>query len=621
MSYLQKYAYKITIFFLLLINPIISAAQNDSLRSNNIKNAILNDSLYLLISKPWIDNIINKINNRFTILNHLKKIESNNNFSSNKLQQNYDGLIIRSITIFVLDVFGPTIDDVKRQPSNFIEKIGNKIHIKTSEKIIKNNLLIKEGNIYNQKLIEESERILRTLSFIEDAKFIVYSYDTLTNQVDMILLVKDLWPYGAGMELTNVYEGNINIWNKNLFGYGREFYNNFSWNTLKSNNIGYEGTYILNNIGGSFTDARFNYTENYKIQSYFIDIERNFISYKIKYGWGLHYEKTKTYHDIIFPDTTWIEIPVKYNKTSLWTGRNFSINSKNNDYNKFITIILKANQNKYFERPQVAKDFLYAYHNKTQIINTLFYTKVSFQKDTFIYAFGKTEDVPKGLKIELTGGYEHNEFINRLYFKSAYSFANYLKFNNSYLFYLYLSFNFDGFIENKLIKQGNFYSEIEGFSKLFNLNHWLLRTYFQFKYQLGLNRYPEEFISIEDKNGIIGLKSNKLRGIQKFLIKNEYLFISPFHILGFRTALFFNWNLGIIGNEGIIFNHQYYSSISIGFRFRNENLTLNNIQLNFTFFPRIPADAIYKNIQASAGKINNFPDFYKLPYTEIGNFK
>lgn len=621
MSYLQKYAFRIFFICVLFFDCYFLFAQTDSVTFINTRKHLITDSLYNYISKPWIDSLIKRLNYKIKIINNShEKISSDKKSKDTESLEKYNESVIRNLYIYVLDVFGPTIDNISKKPSNFLENFGNKIHIKTSEKIIKNNLLIKEGDKYNQKLIEENERVLRTLSFIEDAKFVVYNYDSLTNQVDVILLVKDLWPIGVGMELNNVYEGNLNIWNKNLFGYGREFGNTFSWNTLKSNNIGYEGNYFLSNISGTFIDAKLKYLENFKTRSYGLDIERNFISYKIKYGGGFKFEKTRTYHDIIFPDTIWTDTIVHYNLLNSWIGRNFILNN-NNYENKFITLVLRFNKEKFYERPCVAKDFLYMYHNKMQMIGSMLYTNVSFKKDTFIYAFGRTEDVPKGYKLEITGGYEFDEFIVRPYIKSSLLLANHLKSKNSYLFYYQAIINFEGFLENKIINQGNIYTELSGFSKLINLNKWYLRTFLQCKYQLGINRYPEEFISIEDKSGIIGLKSTKLRGTQKFLINNEYVLISPFYLMGFRTAIFFNWNIGIIGKEGVIFHQNYYSSLSIGLRFRNENLTLNNIQINLSFYPRVPTDAIYKIIQASAGSINRFPNFYMPPQSDIGSFK
>lgn len=620
MLYLQKYAFRIFFIFILFFDCYFLFAQTDSATFTNTRKHLITDSLYNYISRPWIDSLIKKLNYKIKIINNSYESKSGKKSKDIETLEKYDESVIRNLYIYVLDVFGPTIDNVSKKPSNFLEKFGNKIHIKTSEKIIKNNLLIKEGDKYNQKLIEENERILRTLSFIEDAKFVVYNYDSLTNQVDVILLVKDLWPIGVGMELNNVYEGNLNIWNKNLFGYGREFGNTFSWNTLKSNNIGYEGNYFLSNISGTFIDAKLRYIENFKIRSYVLDIERNFISYKIKYGGGLKLEKTRTYHDIIFPDTIWTDTIVNYNLLNSWIGRNFMLNNKNYE-NRFISFLIRFNKEKFYERPCVARDFLYIYHNKTQIIGSLFYTSVSYKKDTYIYAFGKTEDVPIGFKLEITGGYELDEFIKRPYIKSSLSISNYLKSKTSYLLYYYTIINFDGFIVNNVINQGNFFTELSGFTRLLYLNKWYFRTYFQLKYQIGINRFPEEFISIEDKNGIIGLKSNKLRGTQKFFTSNEYLLISPYYFLGFRTALFCNWKLGIIGNDGLIFHHNYYSSITFGLRFRNENLTLNNIQINLTFYPRVPSDAVYRILQASAGNISKFPNFYMPPQSDIGSFK
>ena len=68
------------------------------------------------------------------------------------IQQNYkefEGKIIRNINITTLDPFGYSEIDSTKKPKSWLEKNGDKIHIKTRKLAIKNLLLIRKNKPFS----------------------------------------------------------------------------------------------------------------------------------------------------------------------------------------------------------------------------------------------------------------------------------------------------------------------------------------------------------------------------------------------------------------------------------------------------------------------------------------
>ena len=118
--------------------------------------------------------------------------------------------IIRSINIQIRDVF-----EGENLPAAY--DFANSIKITTKQSIIKRELLFKEGEPFDQFLIESSERNLRSLGFLHRVS-ITPSFEE--NFVDIEIIVQDTWTLvpllnltsgsGSGDKLSvGVAEGNI----------------------------------------------------------------------------------------------------------------------------------------------------------------------------------------------------------------------------------------------------------------------------------------------------------------------------------------------------------------------------------------------------------------------------
>ena len=105
----------------------------------------------------------------------------------------FDGKIIRHITIETLDPFNNSIADTIEVPQNFISRNGNRYHIKPKDATIRNQLLIKENQLFDSLKTKESERLVRSNEYIRDVSFFVKSSSKNSDSVDVIIRALDIW--------------------------------------------------------------------------------------------------------------------------------------------------------------------------------------------------------------------------------------------------------------------------------------------------------------------------------------------------------------------------------------------------------------------------------------------
>lgn len=563
----------------------------DTLQHKADKNKFTKEILDLIIVKPSHDN---------------GKIAT----QSETPYLDYQGKIIRKISLKQLDVFGPTVEDTTIKATGFLARTGNRLHINTSRRILEKNLLIKNGSRLDAYKLADNERIIRALPFIYDARFLVKPVQTSTDSVDVVLITKDLWAIGFGLEFSGLDKGRISIWHRNLFGFGGGEQNTIFWDAGEKPLLGYEGIYHVNNLAGSFVNSEFRFISNHGTLNYFADFQRSFFTPQIKYAGGFRFENMKTIEDLELSDTVFMATHFSLTGYNFWIGRSFKLNNEN-----FITrnrsnlmFAGRIYSLKYHDRPDVRENYLYRFQNRTQFIGVAAISTQGFYKSRLVYGFGQTEDIPYGYLVQLIGGYEINEFKNRPYFGLSVSNGIYLKKRGGYL---YNKFELGGFVDNRSIEQGTLAFTAKYFTPLFSHNRFKIRYFGTLTYKAGILRYPEEFISIQDKDGLPGLTSRSLKGTKKLTLNLEAVTFTPYYFVGFRFVFFGFVDMGLISpGEKWIFSNKLYSGLGLGIRLRNERLVFNTLQIKFAYYPLIPPDSQWQYIQASEEQRLKMDNFY-----------
>lgn len=102
-------------------------------------------------------------------------------------------------------------------------RFANKVHIKTRPNLVRQQILFKPGDSYSQQLVDESERILRSNRYIQEATIEPIRYEG--GVVDVRVLTNDVWTLNPSISFGRkggANTGGVGIKEGNLFGTGIE---------------------------------------------------------------------------------------------------------------------------------------------------------------------------------------------------------------------------------------------------------------------------------------------------------------------------------------------------------------------------------------------------------------
>ncbi len=134
-------------------------------------------------------------------------------------------LVIGEITINANNIFDPA----DKKENRWYHRLANKLHIQTRREIIEYQLLFSRGDKYDERIIQETERLLRANRYIKDVT--VRPGQVCGNVVDIVVKTNDNWTLTPGLSFGRAGGFNkygLDIQEHNLMGYGKDL--NFSFN-------------------------------------------------------------------------------------------------------------------------------------------------------------------------------------------------------------------------------------------------------------------------------------------------------------------------------------------------------------------------------------------------------
>src|SRR5690606_26319261 len=184
----------------------------------------------------------------------------NDIFIATRKINRYRNKVIDELHYKQLMLFGPSVDDTTRTPRLVFEKIGNKLHTTTREKVIESNLLLQEGERLNPERIQDAERILRDLPFIKDVRILPIDSLSRGDSVTLQVLTQDVFAYSFGMDFYGANGGALDLTYNNFLGLGHQLTTQVSLNRkFQEQQFGYGLTYRVPNIQRSFIQSEANF--------------------------------------------------------------------------------------------------------------------------------------------------------------------------------------------------------------------------------------------------------------------------------------------------------------------------------------------------------------------------
>jgi hypothetical protein len=128
------------------------------------------------------------------------------------------GAVVGEIRFRTVDIFDTSLpaEDTK------LFRFANKLHRTTRPQVIARQVLVREGDRYSRRLLDESERLLRQNDYLFEATICPIAY--ADGRVDIEVTTRDVWTLRVGAGYSR--SGGVNTWkaviaDDNLFGTGK----------------------------------------------------------------------------------------------------------------------------------------------------------------------------------------------------------------------------------------------------------------------------------------------------------------------------------------------------------------------------------------------------------------
>ncbi len=178
--------------------------------------------------------------------------------------------------------------------------IANDLHITTRQHVVRRELLFSEGEVLDRELVDATERALRGLEFINEARVEVVPVED--GIVDVEVTTRDAWTivpgilFESGGGITNV---GLTGRETNLAGFGKEIW--FEGTHKTDEGTGFAAGYKDPQVWGSRWIASSSGRTSPLVDSIHLSIVRPFYSPDTKWAWGAsggwREEKVRTFED------------------------------------------------------------------------------------------------------------------------------------------------------------------------------------------------------------------------------------------------------------------------------------------------------------------------------------
>lgn len=528
------------------------------------------------------------VNPRPDRLNVMRTQNSEERFSP------YAGKLINSVKVKVLPPYGTSVYDTTyyEEDMSWWEHLANKTHMSTAEKVIRRQMTFKAGMRLIPFELVQNEILLRRLDYIDDAVISVDVTENDTNRVDIMVVCKDQLSWGGSVETNFLNNFKIGVSNKNFPKLGHVVNYEFSYRGREDKKWGNILEYKANSIFGSHIDIRGYYRNDYEEKQVRVEVERSFLTDRLKWAGGVSAGRVFYSDDLPDRNVSRLDELFNYHFQDVWLGKSFNFPSRYR-YNRNLYITGRFFTTMFNNRPLVDTDTNHLYYNRMDYFASLVFTKIKYYKANLIYDFGRTEYIPSGLYLGLTGGYETSEYNNYAYMASEVRFSHFDRRTDRYYA---LHATLGSYLNKKGLERTVLEAGGSHISNLCSLGLLKFRFYNDVRYIRGIRTYPDDYLYIEDSD-IRGFSSDTLCGKQKLSVSLAATFFMPFIKKGFRSSFSFFTDAALLASEGQkLYDSPAYWGIGVALNLRNDNVVIKNISFRLTFYPVVPPDG--RSLQA-----------------------
>lgn len=528
-------------------------------------------------------------------------VESSNAFKV------FSGYSIASVKIIQLNVFDKGFDEsidyrkYKLPPKGF-----SRIHINTSQKILKRYILFNAGDTINPNLVAQNSKLLRALPYLQNAFIQLHAINDHT--VEVLVVTKDQISWDFVPIYLSPEKWRFRVRNSNIAGFGSEFSNNYLIDNKQKNKLVKNDLSLkIKNIAGTFINAQMGYELSNDYNAFNFGLSRSFIPYKTNWAGGFQVNHYKQLEEFGLSNENKSSTYTKHNYSDYWIGRQIEINKKKHFIFKsplWLIPSVRFSQLKYSDRPYSSFSN-YNFNNYFMILSSISASTKTYYKINYVNEFGKAEDIQQGFMVKFTGGYQKKENLERSYWGSSYAFRKKTRLNGLY----YLLLDMGTFVHNQSLSQSTLKAKASYLFPLIHFSQQKLRNSFWIDYTIIKNRNDGARIYLENPDNTSRVILSDLYGTQKLIGHIESNLFTSLNLYGFKVSCFAAFEFGYIGFEKSLFKRDMVSALSLGIRIKNDFLIFNTIQFRFTFYSENLKDYIHTNFDVNEMNQLRFDDF------------
>ncbi len=502
------------------------------------------------------------------------------------LQETYNKKYIRKIRVETIDPFGYGSKDNKEK-LKWYDWLIDHLHSNTKTSTVNNYLLFKEGEEYNAQKLYESERLLRTMPFINRVNISVSDSTSSKDSIDVVVKVLDSWSLKPRVSYSGSKIG-LGVTEENVLGLGHTL--DFLYrNDSKEKQNYLLGSYTAYNLFGSYINAQVlgerDFFRNERIN---FNVRRDFFSPLTRWAGGFTFEYFM--RNVLLPietDTTYPEVQIKVFSQDLWGGYQIPISSDPSEkVSSNISVVGRFQNYQYKDSPESDQYKYFSSYNSFLMSIGFIHRNFSVQKNIFQYDL--PEDIAYGNSVNFTAGGLSRSNDVKPYVGISGSYGQFTK-----LGYFNLKAEFGRFFNEDDQNRESFRLDGTYFTHLMDWKFAKVRHFFSPTLALG---NPQHNYTYKDRINLSSadefpVYNSDYIGTKKLVLRYQLqLFINKtwknFHFSPYLTAAV-GW-LGMPDDKLLKTNAN--TKIGIGVLINNPFLVFNRIQISFTYYPRVPFD-------------------------------
>ncbi|MGZ5191441.1 MAG: hypothetical protein ACXWCZ_10505, partial [Flavisolibacter sp.] len=503
----------------------------------------------------------------------------------------YEGKVIRNILVKQFG-FEKTFADTTKEIRYFGKDFVKHLHKNTRERVIRNNLFIKEKSLLNANVVADNERHLRSLNYINDARILVSTIADVPDSIDLVVITRDFFSIIVELNAVKADRFKAKVGDANFLGMGQRIQFTTLIEKGRDPHFGYEFLYRKNSIGSTFINASFGYSKIYpnlndhtsNEHTWHAEIEKPLVSQYLHVAGAMRLAQNQSYNNYLRSDTLFYKY--RYNTFDAWIGYNLGVHKflflKSVLNRQFISI--RYFRNIFARRPfQVKNEFNFRFNDREAVLAQFTFVRQNFYKTNYFFGFGVTEDVPYGYNISLTAGRYRQMNLKRTY--AGVDANRYIVTDKGNVMQYFLRAG--AFLNKDKIQDAAVLLGTSSFSRIYSWKNLKMRQYMRLSYTKQFNRLGLDPLSINNVFGLPYISSDSASGNQRSSLHTETIFFLKYKLLGFKFAPFASADIAFFTPEQKkSSNSGFYFGLGGGLRTRNENILFGTIELRFMFFPR-----------------------------------